>query len=188
MSNQMDKAAIRRQVLEKRNALSDTDREKASILLTERILGHQWYYMSDSILGFASYGSEIGTDTLLEEALHSGKKVYLPKVVGDQMLFYRVFTLDSLMEGYKGIKEPPGNTEVYEYCEKTASHTLMLMPGVAFDKQRNRIGYGKGFYDRYLADKEKLQLRTIAIGFQCQLVEAALSDRNDIKPYQVILF
>ena len=62
------------------------------------------------------------------------------------------------------------------------------MPGVAFDKQRNRIGYGKGFYDRYLADKEKLQLRTIAIGFQCQLVEAALSDRNDIKPYQVILF
>jgi len=64
----------------------------------------------------------------------------------------------------------------------------MLMPGVAFDGMRNRIGYGKGFYDRYLFDKPALQLRTIAIGFKCQKVEAIPANDNDIKPYQVILF
>ena len=63
---------------------------------------------------------------------------------------------------------------------------MMLMPGAVFDKMRNRIGYGKGFYDRFLADKENLQLRTIGVGFACQLVEELPSEAWDIKPYQVI--
>lgn len=60
----------------------------------------------------------------------------------------------------------------------------MIMPGVAFDVRRNRIGYGKGFYDRYLADKEGLH--TIAIGFDCQMVPEIEAGEKDIKPMQVI--
>ena len=62
----------------------------------------------------------------------------------------------------------------------------MIMPGVAFDAGRNRIGYGKGFYDKYLQDKEALQLRTIAIGFGCQMIDAIPAEENDIRPCQVI--
>ncbi len=62
----------------------------------------------------------------------------------------------------------------------------MLMPGVAFDKYRNRIGYGKGFYDKYLQDKKELSIRTIAIGHQCQMVEEIPVMDNDIKPGQII--
>ncbi len=180
------KAEIRREVLCKRNELDEEERKRAAFLLTERILGHQWYYLSDVLLGFVPYGSEIDISEILQDALAKGKKVYLPKVVGDDMFFYLVESLDELEEGYKGILEPKGDTECFHYREEMADKVLMLMPGAAFDGLRNRIGYGKGFYDRYLQGKDALQLRTIAVGFSCQMVGEIEAEELDIKPYQVI--
>lgn len=180
------KAQIRRRILNLRNGLNESERHRAAVSLTERILGHQWYYLSENILLYAGYGSEISTVELLEESLKGGKKVYLPKVEGMNMTFYRIYSEQDLTEGYKGIPEPSGETEKYLYREETAGKTLMLMPGVAFDGYRNRIGYGKGFYDRFLADKPGLQLRTIAVGYRCQLVEEIPAEEKDIRPYQVI--
>lgn len=202
------KKELRRSVLARRDEMSEEERARGSLLLTERILGHQWFYRSDTILGFVNYGSEISTEEILREALHLGKKVYLPKVIihavekpegrnhgGEataaksveyEMKFYQIYDLDELIEGYKGILEPTGTSQEYVYYSADAEKTLMLMPGVAFDCFRNRIGYGKGFYDKYLADKQELQLRTIGVGFQCQMVEEIPAEENDIKPYQVI--
>lgn len=158
--------------------------------MTERILGHQWFYGSDIFLCFVSYGSEIATQELLQEALRLGKKVYVPKVTNvsddSKMHFFRMTDLSELSEGYKGIPEPTGFTEKYEYRAEEAEKTLLLMPGAAFDGFRNRLGYGKGFYDSFLADKEALQLRTIAVGFRCQMVEEIPAREGDIKPCQVI--
>lgn len=181
-----NKSVIRGEVLKLRGGLDDEERRKASFLLTERVLGHQWYYLSDIVLGFVPYGSEIDIREILQDALTKGKKLYLPKVEGDDMLFYRIDSLADLEEGFKGILEPKGDTECYVYEETEAEKTLMLMPGAAFDSMRNRIGYGKGFYDRYLQGKDALQLRTIAVGFQCQLVEKIPAEELDIRPYQVI--
>ncbi len=180
------KAKLRKEALLRRNAVSEEERVKAALLLTERILGHQWYCRSESILGFVPYGSEIDCREILQDALKKGKKLYLPKVTGDEMQFFRVTSLEELEEGYKGIPEPVGNTEEYEYSEAIANRTLLLMPGVAFDCQRNRIGYGKGYYDRYLQGKDGLQIRSIAIGFRCQMAEEIPAQELDIKPYQVI--
>lgn len=186
-----EKKIIRKAILEKRNSLSETEQNIAAMLLTERILGHQWYYRSKVILGFASYGSEINITDILVKAIEDGKKVYLPKVEGEDMEFYRVLNLDCLEMGYKGILEPKGDTELFSYEDymkrnSSGEGILMLMPGVAFDAYRNRIGYGKGFYDRFLLDKEILQLHTIGVGFQCQIVPQIPFDSFDIKPYQVI--
>ncbi len=181
-----DKKALRRSILQLREALSEEEQKRAAFLITERILGHQWYYLSDVVLGFAGYGSEIHTDEILAEALRSGKALYLPKVEGDEMNFYRVHSLSDLQVGYKGIREPKGDSERYVYDADKADRTFMLMPGVAFDMFRNRMGYGKGFYDRFLADKPELQLRTIGIGHKCQMVEEVPCDEHDVKPYQVI--
>ncbi len=183
---QQEKKALRRQILRARDALGRQERVRASVLLTERILGHQWFYLSDAVLGFASYGSEIDMDEILQEALRKGKKLYLPKVEGENLVFYRVRDLAELSEGYKGIREPKGDTEGYRYVPDGQEHELMLMPGVAFDSLRNRMGYGKGFYDRFLSDKPGLQLRTIGVGFACQLVEKVPCGERDIRPYQVI--
>lgn len=197
---------IRREVLRARDALSPDERRRGSLLMTERILGHQWFYGSDIFLCFVSFGSEIDTNELLSEAIRLGKKVYVPKVIASSensdmhffrtdmnfykadMHFYRVTAMSELSVGYKGIPEPTGMSEKYEYREEDADRTLLLMPGVAFDGFRNRLGYGKGFYDSFLADKEALQLRTIAVGFQCQMVERIPEREGDIKPYQVICF
>lgn len=180
------KADIRKKILGQRNQLSDEERTKAAFLLTERILGHQWYYLSDILLAFVPYGSEIDISEILQDALAKGKKLYLPKVEGEDMHFYLVESLEDLEEGFKGIREPKGDTECFAYREELADKMLMLMPGAAYDSLRNRIGYGKGFYDRYLQGKAGLQLRTIAVGFSCQMVEEIPTEELDIRPYQVI--
>ena len=195
----MNKQQIRKQVLAMRDNLSQEERERGAVLLTERICGHQWFYRSDIILAFVSYKSEIDTTQIIEEALRLGKQVYVPRVehadseqaccgeTQSELVFYRIKSMTELTTGYKGIPEPAAiENERYLYDPEKAEQTLMLMPGAVFDKMRNRIGYGKGFYDRFLADKENLQLRTIGVGFACQLVEKLPSEVWDIKPYQVI--
>lgn len=229
------KKEIRREMLRRREALTEAQRREAAVLLTERILGHQWFYRSDILLGFAAYGSEISTEEILREALRQGKRVYLPKVLTQEerqaalsetvrsqeeqtilpatardrgerqavsreitahredqlrkirrMEFYRINSLADLQSGYRGIPEPPWNGERYVFGAGEEDRVLMLMPGVAFDPYRNRLGYGGGFYDRYLADKEELRLRTIGAGFRCQMTELLPAEESDIKPYQVI--
>lgn len=190
-----EKRVLRRQVLALRGSLTREERRRGSLLLTERLLGHQWFYLSEAVLGFVGFGSEIDTGEFLQEALRMGKRVYVPRVEGNAMNFYQIQGLEELAEGYRGIPEPVGGTKVYRYLpgdqaletgEVPPSKTLMLMPGVAFDRYGNRMGYGRGYYDRFLADKEELALRTIGVGFSCQLVERVPAEEHDIRPCQVI--
>lgn len=181
------KRKIRKEVLSLRNNMSPEEQRAASLKIADRLIGHQWFYGSEILLIFTSFGSEIDTTEIINEALRMGKRVYVPRVEGEEMQFYRILSLKELSPGYKGIMEPDGFSERYEYCPETMKSTLMIMPGVAFDPLKNRIGYGKGFYDRYLSDKAALVQRTVAIGFQCQLVEEIPFEERDIKPCQVIL-
>ena len=182
------KREIRREVLILRDGLSEQEYRMGSLKVADRIIGHQWFYQAEHLLIFVSYGSEIDTSEIITEALRKGKKVYVPRVEGDVRHFYRIGSLEELVEGYKGIREPDGTSERYEEERRVerGERVLMIMPGVAFDLRRNRIGYGKGFYDKYLADKEELQIYSIGIGFPCQMVEEIPAEENDIKSYQVI--
>ena len=190
MNEKEEKKKIRQNILHIRDALGREERRRASLMLTERILSHQWFYLSEYFLCYACFGSEIDTKDILREALKAKKKVYLPKVLQDgrtpTMGFYRIETPDELTEGYHGIPEPAGISEEYPYSPGIANATLMLVPGVAFDRFRSRLGYGKGFYDRFLSDKEELRLRTIGVGYACQLVETLPASPTDIKLCQVI--
>ena len=181
------KSDVRRRILKIRDSLTEEQKNRAAFLLTERILGHQWYYLSDVILCYINYGSEISTTEIIREALSAGKKVYVPRVEGNNMNFYRILDLTELVSGYKGIPEPKSDNDCYRYSGQSSEKTLFLMPGVAFDGYRNRIGYGKGYYDRFLADKPELRTRSIAVGFKCQMVEELPAEETDIRPYQIIL-
>ncbi len=185
-----EKRIIRKKILALRDSMDKDERRRASLLLTERIAGHQWFYSSVYFLCFVSYGSEISTLGIIEEALKSGKKVYVPKVYRGTdvpgMRFHRIASIEELEPGYRGISEPAGGSEEYTYSDSAAEHTLMLMPGVAFDRFRGRLGYGRGFYDRYLADRPGLRQRTIAVGYRCQMVEKLPEEDTDIRPCQVI--
>ena len=180
------KSEIRHRILQLRDNLSPADRKKSQILVTDRIIGHQWYYKAEELLIFISNGSEIDTKEIIEDAFHHGKKVFVPKVMGETMEFIKIAKGEELIPGYKGILEPEltKSSERFEYDNAKQNKVLMIMPGAAFDLTRNRIGYGKGFYDRYLQDKEGLH--TIAIGFDCQMVAKIMASEQDVKPDQVI--
>ncbi len=183
----MSKKEIRKEILRARDGLSEEERKRGAFLITERLLGHQWYYGSHKILAYAAFGSELNLDMLIEESIKNGKEVYLPRIEGEEMYFYLVKDLDDLVSGYRGIREPELNASLrYQYDEEEAESTLLIMPGVAFDIYRNRLGYGKGFYDRFLADKPVLQLRSIAVAHKVQLLEEIPHEETDIRPYQVL--
>lgn len=191
-SIQARKKALRKEVLARRDAMSPTERMRGDVLLLERILGHQWYYLARHLLCFVSYGSEIDTKELINHALQDGKAVYVPLVEPDEegkmhrMSFRRIASLGELQEGFHGILEPSKDAEEYRYSEETALQTLLIMPGSAFDLYGNRLGYGGGFYDRFLADKEALRLHSIGVGYASQVVEKLACEPTDLRPYQVI--
>ena len=184
------KSCLRKEVLAKRNAMTEKERKRESELLTEAVIQHPLFAASEMVLLFAGYGSEVDTSEILREAFVSGKQVYLPKVVSGSdiptMIFYRIESRDLLQGGYRGIPEPAGDTEQYVFSEPEADRTFVLLPGVAFDRQGNRMGYGKGFYDRFLAEYPALIKRTLAIGFACQLVEQIPTEEYDIKPNSIL--
>lgn len=179
------KKEIRRNIISLRDGMTLEDRQRASLLIAERIIGHQWFYKAENILCFISFGSEVDTTEIINEAFSKKKKVFVPKVVDKDLIFYRIHSFSDLKEGYKSIREPFCDSEIYQFQLGESDQTLMIMPGVAFDLSRNRIGYGKGFYDRYLVGKE--ELHTIAIGFQCQMVDKIPHGEQDIQPYQILV-
>lgn len=182
------KKELRRQALSLRDTVLEKEREAAEQELFRCITAHPWYCRAGVLLAYKSYGSEISTDEILKHAQKAGKSVYLPKVEGESMHFYRVSPGEPLQEGYKGILEPAAKEERrFDHTAHRAEEVLMLMPGCAFDREGNRIGYGKGFYDRYLENKKELP--TIAVGFLCQITEERIpAEKSDIRPMEILCF
>ena len=155
------KKKLRREVLARRAALTEPERERGNLLITERILGHQWYYLSDTILGFVSYGSEICTTEILENALQDGKRVYVPKVEGQEMRFYRIQSLAEL-------KDPEG--------QKSAVHRGR---GVLPLRAGGTAGVRAGLVLQRRAGR---QLQTRAVGVLLVLPGPYFHPRHPYKP------
>lgn len=180
----MTKDDIRKQTIEKRDNLSQEEIYEKSRRIFETLSELDELSDADSILVYASMRSEVITDDIILDCLSRGKKVYCPKVTdknGGKMEFVRIYAIEELIEGYFGIREPEiiDTSELYDNSDP--DRTVMIMPGVAFDKERDRIGYSGGFYDRYLASHEGI--RTIALGFECQITSGVIPvEETDIKP------
>ncbi len=172
------KKDIRKRVLEKRNCIPDKEWEDKSRLICEKVVTHPFFLQADAIYCYVDYRSEAGTRRIIEKAWKLGKKVAVPKVNGDEMEFYYIHSFDDLKEGYKGILEPE------EMHPATDADALVIMPGAAFDRCCNRIGYGRGYYDKYLQSHQNL--KTIALAFELQMVKAIPAEVYDICPNMII--
>ena len=169
-----NKVIIRREILQKRDALSDCERTKKSELICQRLMTDKRFIAAETILVYMPIKSEVSTIRLIEKAWTLNKRVGLPKIQGDEMNFYECRDFSELSLGAFNILEP--KTEVL--IEQ--SHALLIMPGVVFDQHKHRIGYGKGFYDRYL--KNHPNLETIALAFDCQIIDYFEAEAHDIAP------
>ncbi len=180
----MEKKEIRKDIKAKRDALDALFWNKNSNVIQKNIIKSEAYKNADIIMCYCDFQGEVGTLIIIEDALMKGKKLYLPKCeenfVESRMDFYEVVSTIELIEGYKGIKEPTGNkAKAFDYENNKNKKILMLVPGVAFTKAGYRVGYGKGYYDKYLSDKENIL--KVGLCFSMQLVEEINVNEFDIK-------
>lgn len=180
-----EKKVIRQTIRNRRNSLSEETCDCLSGIIEKRLISQDWFLEAQSILLYAAFQKEVRTDQIARKAWELGKQVYCPRVEGEQMEFYLIKSFDDLSSensGY-GIPEPSGNGKRFLKGEPQES-VLVIMPGVAFDRQCNRIGYGGGFYDRYFADwKEK---RSIALAYDIQIIEKVPADVYDVRPERIV--
>ena len=158
----MNKQELRRVIREQKRAMSEADIDRRSAILAEKFLQSDAYKAARTVYGYLPYNQEVRTVPILEQALRDGKQVAVPKVFGDTMRFILLPDLSRVAAGYAGIPEP-----VDDGPEAADPHALVLMPGLAFDREGHRIGYGGGFYDRFLA--EEPEHPTVALCYSFQL-------------------
>ena len=143
------KAALRREILAARDALTVAARDERSIRITQKVLALEAYRNATCVLAYMSFGSEFNTSALLADVRANGKQLCLPRVNRDthNLEIHRVENLETeLRSGVMGIREPLAG------CPRTELNRIdfVLMPGVAFTPNCDRLGYGGGYYDRLI--------------------------------------
>lgn len=176
----MDKASLRREIRKKKRAMTEADICLRSKKLAELFAASPAYRDAKTIYGYLPYNQEVRTVPMLEQALRDGKRVAVPKVYDETMRFIYLDDLSAVAKGYSGIPEPVADGPVAD--DPTA---LVLMPGLAFTLAGDRMGYGGGFYDRFLADEPDHP--TLALCYDFQIVESLPTEEFDI-PVDTVLW
>ena len=175
----MDKKLLRKTIRDQKRAMTVEQIEEKSRLLGEQFHGSDFYRQAKSIYGYLPYNQEVRTVAMLEQALKDGKRVAVPKCYGDEMRFIWMEDLSKVEKGYAGIPEPIADDPVAD--DETA---LVLMPGLAFDPMGHRIGYGGGFYDKFLAKEPGHP--TLALCYDFQMLDHLETEEFDIPVDRVI--
>lgn len=169
----MTKQALRKQLREKRKALLPTLREEKNLQIARKLLELKELKDAKSVLFYVSTPEEVDTHFAIKEVLKQGKKVFVPKLEKDEMKLCPLANFEELSPGTFGILEP---------CESTAeSHPkqidLFIIPGIAFDKKGNRLGQGKGHYDRLLKETKGIK---VGLAFEEQVLEELPIETHDV--------
>ena len=177
-----EKKKIRKDVLAIRDALPRPVREALSITICKNFTALDTVVKSSAIMIFLSFGSEVRTDYIIEWLWQQKKRVLAPlcKPETREMAVYAIKTFDDVAPGYFGIREP--KQDILKPVAKQGID-LIAVPAAAFDRRGHRVGYGGGYYDRFLAD---MDVPKIGLAFSCQLVPKVPSDRFD-QPVQGIV-
>ena len=176
----MDKTELRREIRARKRAMTEVEIEERSARLAQLFFASRAYQNAKTIYGYLPYNQEVRTVPMLERALKDGKKVAVPKVYGEEMKFLYLDDLTAVAKGYAGIPEPIADEPVAH--DETA---LVLMPGLAFDPQGHRIGYGGGFYDKFLAAEPNHP--TLALCYEFQMLPKLDVEDHDI-PVDMVLW
>ena len=176
----MDKKELRDYIRKFKRAMTKEEIESKSEKLGELFLASDLYKQAKNIYGYLPYNQEVRTTAMLEQAQKDGKRIAVPKILGDTMSFIWLDDLTAVERGYSGIPEPIDLTPVAD--DPTA---LVLMPGMAFDPQGHRCGYGGGFYDKFLASEPEHP--TLALCYEFQMFPVLETEEHDI-PVDYVLW
>ncbi len=171
------KKTLREIYLRLRKEIDTEEKKQLDEEIAQRFLKSSLYQLSNNIMTYVSINFEVDTRMIIEQAFKDGKNVFVPYCTKEKgvMEFYKIDSLDELTETKFGTLEPEPNQEK-KY--KPEEFTICLVPGLIFDKKGYRIGYGGGYYDRYLSENDLLTLGLIYDKF---VVDNVLRDDLDIK-------
>ncbi len=176
----MNKQELRQAIRARKRAMTEEDILRRSEILAEKFARSNAYRAAKTIYGYLPYNQEVRTVPMLRRALEEGKRVAVPKVYGDDMKFIYLDDLSQVAKGYAGIPEPVADGPVAQ--DETA---LVLMPGLAFDRAGHRIGYGGGFYDKFLAREPHHP--TVALCYDFQVMGRLETEEFDI-PVDLVIW
>lgn len=176
----MTKDELRQNIRQQKRQMTESEIEEKSRILAEAFLATDAYRQAKSLYGYISYNQEVRTLPILEQALRDGKAVALPKCYGPEMRFIWIQDLAQVQKLPRRAPEPIADFPVAD--DPTA---LVLMPGLAFDSQGHRLGYGGGYYDKFLAAEP--QHPTVALCFDFQMVDCLETQNFDI-PADLVLW
>ena len=184
MRNMETKQELRKRMKAKRNAIPPEVRREKSIVICEKLLKLPRYGETDRIFVYAAAHSEVNLAVFMERALDAGKKLYFPKVFGQEMEFYRIERMEQLKVGAFSIREPDTDHFSLSMFPGDGNGVWMLVPGVAFSLDGRRMGYGGGYYDRYLAKHTKLH--TTGIAFFEQMTDDIPTEMYDYRMNEIM--
>ena len=167
-----------------RNTLNVATINELSDRIMDRLYETEIFNTSKEILTFINTKSEVNTSKLINHCFEINKKVAVPKVMGDEMKFYYISSFKDVKPGTMNILEPNGNDQ--NLCIPSKD-SLMIMPGLVFDKYGGRIGYGGGFYDKYIYKYSEAGFLKAALCFYVQIYNGIIPvEKNDISPDYII--
>ena len=173
------KSELRKQVLQEMKVIPQKQKNTMDRALTDRLLHHPFYQEAKVIATYLSFPHEFQTQGLIGQALRDGKKVMIPKTYPKGRMEFVVYDPQQLVKTSFGLLEPQGNLEVVDASQIDLIH----VPGLAFTTEGYRIGYGGGYYDRYLENFAGHSLSTI---YSCQVQEFNSED-HDIPVQEVLI-
>ncbi|MDE1764722.1 MAG: 5-formyltetrahydrofolate cyclo-ligase [Thaumarchaeota archaeon] len=172
MSQIVEKSRLRKQLLDQRDGLSPDFIRIASGKIQDNLRKIDFYRNARIIGGYHAVGSEVRTLDILQEILNAGKDLALPKVEKDNLAFKKISSFSDLEVGNFSVMEPK------ERCETVKKLEVILVPAIALTRERYRLGYGFGYYDRYLHEKRS---KKIALSYSKQIVKSIPHDNHDVK-------
>ena len=173
------KSELRKQVLQEMKALPREQKQAIDQALTERLFQHPFYQEAKIIATYLSFPHEFQTQGLIEQALKDGKKVLIPKTYSKGRMDFVVYDLQQLIKTSFGLLEPQGELEVVDASQIDLIH----VPGLVFTTEGYRIGYGGGYYDRYL---EQFSGHTLSTVYHYQ-VQDFIPEKHDIPVEEVLI-
>ena len=170
---------LRKEYLSRRRALSSASVLKASDIIFKKLICLEEYANADDILIYSSCDNEVMTDKIIKYSLYENKNVFLPKCIDSRIMeFYKITGLSDLNRGMYGIPEPVGGDK---YVNNESS--LCIVPAICFDKRGFRLGYGKGYYDRFLS---RFSGFTVGIAIDEFILEKLPIIRTDISVKRIV--
>ena len=173
------KSELRKQVLQEMKAIPRTQKVTMDLALTERLLQHPFYQEAKIIATYLSFPHEFQTQELIEQALKDDKKVLVPKTYPKGRMDFVVYDSQQLVKTSFGLLEPQGDLEVVDASQIALIH----VPGLAFTMEGYRIGYGGGYYDRYL---KHFTGHTLSPVYPCQ-IQDFIPENHDIPVQEVLI-